>query len=459
MRFGSKIGCQLLALSMLLSPIAQAKSMEQYHPHVEETSRIAHSLMQVLSCPQRIWPDLKAASLDILLLNKELSRQILVSARTKQMSLIPNSELPPHIFESSFSLIPFQDREIMYIDAGIFRRDEKSPSRALSVGVHEAFHMSDQRTWTREGSTSRGSTFPFLAESRLARHMLFLRLRSAFLDKKNAPVLLGQAKYWYDQWLIADPSEKNATTDGYEGTARYVDSMVTALDELGCGASEERIAEAVANDMEVVYGHQMVGFSGLDSEGYPVGSMASYILRFQFPEIPWQKQVTTGKTPVEILLNAVTPIPNAPDAAAVTNITAVMKKQTLEVEGYVRPTKEQMKKSSAVYVAVPGQFMKTSFSPKGFYIERATKIQFTPMAQPIVFQLPGDSKLKAQADAVFFNGVDSPCEDAWLFVVDASNIQEQGGGRVSLSHPLFQGQFRAEAKKDRAGNTWLCVQE
>lgn len=279
------------------------------------------------------------------------------------------------------------------------------------------------------------------------------------MDKKNAPVLLGQAKYWYDQWLIADPSEKNATTDGYEGTARYVDSMVTALDELGCGASEERIAEAVANDMEVVYGHQMVGFSGLDSEGYPVGSMASYILRFRFPEIPWQKQVTTGKTPVEILLNAVTPIPNAPDAAAVTNITAVMKKQTLEVEGYVRPTKEQMKKSSAVYVAVPGQFMKTSFSPKGFYIERATKIQFTPMAQPIVFQLPGDSKLKAQADAVFFNGVESPCEDAWLFVVDASNIQEQGGGRVSLSHPLFQGQFRAEAKKDRAGNTWLCVQE
>lgn len=39
MRFGSKIGCQLLALSMLLSPIAQAKSMEQYHPHVEETSQ------------------------------------------------------------------------------------------------------------------------------------------------------------------------------------------------------------------------------------------------------------------------------------------------------------------------------------------------------------------------------------------------------------------------------------
>lgn len=459
MRFGAKIGGQLLALSMLLSASAPAKGLEQYHPHTEETSRIAASLMQVLNCSDRIWPDMKAASLDVLLVNKDLPRQILVSARNKKMSRIANADLPPYVFASSFSLIPFEDRQVMYIDAQVFRMNATAPSLALSVAVHEAFHMTDQTTWVGKAKSSRSTTFPFLAEPRIARSMLYANLKKAFLDKQNSSLYLGHAKYWYDQWLLADPAEENATTDGYEGTARYVDMMVTALDEIGCGATEEQLEKKLF-ESESIKNEAYVGLRTLDNEGYPVGSLAALILRFQKSEINWHAQVAQGKTPVEILLDSVVAVPDLPNLITANYIRQAMKANTRNVEGYLHETREQMKKSSSVYVSIPNDNLQTSFSPKGFYIDRETGIDYVPMAAGLNFQFKNPHlKFQSGADAVFFTTPGSVCHGGWDFVVDRAHIQELSDGRVQVNHPHFQGQLRASAKQNKLGHSWLCVQD
>jgi hypothetical protein len=83
-----------------------------------------------------------------------------------------------------------------------------------------------------------GSTaYPFEWEPRLYRRMMFDNLKR-FLEHEH-PLDLGRASYWYDLW--AQDAFERRDTDGYEGTAKYVDRLAEVVWELGCSATDDQL--------------------------------------------------------------------------------------------------------------------------------------------------------------------------------------------------------------------------
>lgn len=459
MRSGKKLGLKLVSLSMLLTGTAQAERGGTY-PNVEETNRIAYSLMTVLKqCPNRIWPEIKVSQGEFLLVNKELKKQILVSPRDKKISTIANEDLPSHVFQSTYSQIQHQGRTILYLDSQYGKYKYQPQSRALELAVHESFHMNDQRTWVREKVGARGTSFPMLAAPRIARLGIYSNLVAAFLDKKNSTVHLQKARYWFEQWTAADPTETQSTTDGYEGTARYVDIMAGLLGARGCGATEAEL-ENVARENEILKAHGMFGMKQLDSEGYDVGGVSSLILRFQFPNSDWQKRVAKGETPLEILMKDIKPISNQLDRDRVEEIGETIEDKNLEVGDMLRSTLEDLQSPSSVYLAIPMETMRTSFSPMGFYISRETGDQFTPMAGALTFQFKDTaSSVRSNELTVFVDlKQNGPCY-GWTTLVDKSAIQANGAGRYAVKTALVEGQFAGKMQKDAQGRQWLCAED
>ncbi|WP_413557243.1 hypothetical protein [Bdellovibrio sp. HCB209] len=459
MRFGTGLGPKLLALSMLLSVQAPA-AMEKQYPNIEDTNRVAASLISVLGgCPDKIWPGLKLSKLDVLLVNKELPRQILVSTMNKTITTIPNEELPPHVFQAAYSKIPYQGREILYVDSQYGLSGSIKRSITFGLAVHESFHMVDQRQWVQKRG-ARGTTLPLLASPRVARAMLYRNLVNVLKDKRNSAESLGKARFWYDEWLKADATEGVTTADGYEGTAMYVETIASLYDQRSCGATESEL-EQLSFSTPVSNGSEAVGFSGLDSEGYFVGGMASLILRFRYPQLNWQALVATGENPLQTLMKNVVPVADQADERLKSRIEQHVAKRSEQVEKFVAPARQAMSKDNAVYVAVPSSSMRTSFSPKGFFNDREGGVRYIPMAEPLDFQLTQGARLRALEGSVFVEFEDSapPCDDyGWQFVLESSEVVQSAQGQFTIDTKHFKGLVNGKVKLDSQNRQWICVQ-
>lgn len=460
MRFGQRVGRQLLALSMLLTSQAHASLGEKQYPNVEETNRIAHSLLSVLrNCPNRIWPNLKAGTMDMLLVNKELSNQIIISAQNNRISTIPNESLPPHMFSSAFSFNSYAYRSLMHVDTHLGKDYPNARSIAFELAIHEAFHHMDQAGWTRKENSTRGTTIPLLTSPRIARNMLYRNLLAAYHHKSETSTYLGKAKYWHEQWLKADATEGDSTTDGYEGTARYAELIAKLLDDRGCGTTEQEL-ERLAVQSDVFQGANAIGFQSLDSEGYYMGGLASLILRFQFPNLNWHDRIVKGETPVEILLDKVRPVADSVDPNVEREIRAAIKERSLTVDKYLASANNQMQKKTSIYVTLPLSTLKGSFSPYGFFNGRASGIQYTPMAQELTFSFTDGTQFHSEKDAVFIYLPDnSPCQRGWTFVIDEAELHSRGNNKFEVTSPLFNGPLTARQKTDSDGRQWLCAFE
>lgn len=453
------LGQFLGALSIFFASVAYAQGEDQ-NASSRETKFIADSLLKVLSqCPNRIWPDLKVPMLDILLINKDLPRQLLVSPRNNSYVTVPNEKLPPRVFSSAFSLIQFENRDVLYVDSQIGRYSADAPLVGFQFAIHEAFHIMDQKEWNRPEMGERGVSIPLLTEPRIARHMLYINLKKAFIEKQNMNHYLGKAKYWYQEWVKADATEFTSTTDGYEGSAQYVDTIATLLNIRGCKVPEAAL-EQDAIQMPVLQGESYVGFIALDSDGYYIGGLASLLLRFRFPSLNWQARLAIGDTPVKVLLEKINPIAEPQNQKIAEKIHENIQEMDSDINSYLRDTQEQMQKPTAIYISVPTEAVKTSYSPKGFYNDRHTGVHYIPMAAELTFDLTDrNSRLTSKQDAVFFEfGKTDPCPGFWNFVVDSSAIQSKGDLRFELASSLFEGSFLAKEKVDSKGRQWLCVQ-
>ncbi|MEK2690409.1 hypothetical protein [Bdellovibrio sp. GT3] len=458
MRFGAALGLKLVTLSMVFTAPSYAHTETQY-PKIEETNKIAHSLMTVLGqCPNRLWPDLKLQSMDILLINKEMTRQILVSPKSQTISTIPNEELPPHVFQTSYSRIPYQGREILYVDSqfGVFKPG--LPSKALELAIHEGFHMVDQRSWAEEKARVRGTWVPLLVQPRIARAMLYKNLVLVAKSKGDVQVHLQNARYWYDEWLKADPTEKAMSTDQREGTARYVEAVAEVLKARGCSATEEEISKDIINS-SLLNGHHAVGFRELDTEGYFVGGVASFILRSQYSAVDWQSRVAKGETPVEILLKDIAPLAETADSSLVAGINKELKKLNDRISEDLAPTRNLLKQEDVVFVSVPAAALKTSFSPKGFYLGRDEGLRYTPLAKELKFQFQNQqNSLLADPNSVFIRfqaGV--PCELGWTFALKSADVIARAGV-FEIKSELFSGRVEGVVMKDTSNRPWICVQ-
>lgn len=259
--------------------------------------------------------------------------------------------------------------------------------------------------------------------------------------------------------MQADPAESESTTDGYEGTARYVEAIASLFNSRSCGATEQELKK-LAVQTDIFLGKDLVGFHSADSEGYHIGGLASLILRFQFPSLKWQERVAQGETPVEILLKNIRPIENRVDPLVEKNIRKAIKDRDIVIDSYLASTRDQMRKENSIYVNLPSSSLKGSFSPKGFFNSRDTGMSYTPMAAELTFKLSDGYQLKSEEGAVFMQFPNNtPCGDGWSFVIADSAIRASQTSEFEIRSSHFNGQLRGVLTRSEEGHRWLCVSE
>jgi hypothetical protein len=195
----------------------------------------------------------------------------------------------------------------------------------------------------------------------------------------------------------------------------------------------------------------------LDTEGYDIGGLASLILRFQFPERSWWKEVAQGLTPVQILLDKMPPVEEAVDPEVGVAYHGFHAKMQKHADKLLGETLRLQGMESSVYLSFPFDWQTGSFSPIAFYVMPEAGMALTPMGEPMVFASEDfTSKITIKPKGVTTNDIpNNPCNSVWNIVVPAEAVLAQGDF-YEIKASKVEGSFRAERKKSSAGKNWLC---
>lgn len=449
-----------LVLSLLISAsnfsawtVAHADSgslVERLTPKFEMTMK---------TCPERIWSGYSWRSTNILIIESE-QKVTLWDGSTGKTALVPATSVSPNAFYGLYDFTPHQGRQTVTGNWMNAVESNIPESEFFKVLVHEGFHAFAQNTWVSREGGKRGTQYPQKHEPRLARSMMFDRLKQYFLSSGLDKTALQKASYWHQEWLKSAPHEVRQTTDGFEGTARYVDTMATVIAELGCSATDEQVVAGLKQILQSRFGWSLAGHRfSLDSEGYDVGAVTAMILQFIEKNTSWQNEVAAGKPLTSLLLDKVPALPETADTEkeAVFKQTEISSNQM--IGELVEPDLKNIESKDYVRVVPHRDSAPSTFSPMFFVLpESHPTVSLTPMAMEMNFSR-GSWTLKTLPEQVFLDDdkAPAPCREGYYYwlLVPRQAVAERNGV-YSVSTEKISGQIQAKEVTDVRGHTWLC---
>lgn len=245
---------------------------------------------------------------------------------------------------------------------------------AFAISTHELFHSFEQHVgedneWSsmqaaEQRQPGRGTPYPLQAKPRLYRASLINALRLAWLEPQRQDRHLAAAAYWHQRWAREFPEDRTIAqfTDIAEGTARYVEAG--ALQFLLPAADEATRKQQLADWLF----QKQTGPSELDSESYAAGGLAGLLLRERGQD-GWQQQVTSsGKTPIDLLLERVQPADQQPDQALAKAVNEQTKQKQAQLAGTIDPLIDAYRDPDNALVLIPESAVKGSIDPGEFYL-------------------------------------------------------------------------------------------
>jgi hypothetical protein len=263
--------------------------------------------LTMMQCPDRIWYNYNWADLKVIFAYPSGDWSWAWDASSDHIERISNKVLVLDNIKKPYDFFEWNEQAAMSLNMeNEAEEDDDKTAWLFYFGVHEFFHNQGQKDWKKQ--RGRMTAYPFEWEPRLYRRMMFDNLKR-FLEHEH-PLDLGRARYWYDQWA-QDAYEVGETTDGYEGTAKYVDRLAEVVWELGCSATDDQLRTRTYEKVNAEFGYPTSGeIMNLAAEGYEMGALAAFILRFSGQSLAtWNARMALGDTPVEVLLKDVTPVP------------------------------------------------------------------------------------------------------------------------------------------------------
>ncbi|HAG91443.1 MAG TPA: hypothetical protein DCL41_06210 [Bdellovibrionales bacterium] len=374
-------------------------------------------------------------------------------ANSNTLSSVKNDTLPGAVAGSYYSFFELNGSRAMSLGMEFLSQE------AFEFGTHEFFHHEGQRNWIREGSSSRGTIYPASKIPRLYRRMMFDRLKEFLLTNNQSS--LSKAKFWFEKWKSEFPKEAQSTTDGYEGTARYVEMIASKIAALGCSASDEELKAdlivAINEKMGLIFEGN---FFQLDSEGYDLGGLASIILRFgSKPLAEWNQRVAKGETPLDILLDGVQSSDDSLSHEMVRKFTDSEKRINLEMGKLLDPAISHWKNKDFVRVPSPHQWRKSNLSPKYFAVSEDIGLNLFPLAQDLhlVSPLKEGSDFTLKSNTVILQKYPNPCESEYAFALLSKSAFSGAKDLHEIQADLFTGKLVGEFKVDEEGFTYFCV--
>ncbi len=438
----------------------------------------------MVGCSAKVWPDYDWRRL--LFVQVTNDKSLALSGKDGKIFEPDLSKIPAATLATEFGFFNFADSLALSINLDALDQAMSSVNHAhysqrqieeevLTIAVHEAFHRLVQPSWVKDSQSSlRGTEVPIQVNPRLYRRMLFDRLREAFLNPSRREILLGQARFWFEKWKKEYPNEVHNTTDGYEGTAKYVEAISGALMKLGCEASEAVLRSAIEVAIDSTIGDSSDKYFGysesgkvfeLDGEGYDIGGLSAMILRFDFPQRNWWREVANGATPLEILLSGYHEGPDQADPAIEHYFQIRRAELQKDVDTLLAPVFSLLAPSDSIAVAIPSSWgTGGSFSPVGFYNDKKTGLQFIPLYEGMHFNSPAAAKSGSRLDAgdhtVWVVGLPSdqacaPDQTYWTTLIPRNAFAQQGG-IFQISDAHLSGTMKGKLQTASDGRVWLC---
>lgn len=333
-------------------------------------ARIASALTEsMIRCPDRVWPGYDWRRLQVVLVESEAHAALLWNDQRKdagddevKLTWMPYADLPSNYKLESGDFEFGQLHGVPTLGIGAACTDDGT----IQSAIHEGFHFTgDNEFANTQNGSSRGLTYPIDYQPRYLRYHVILSLSRALFSGDSKA--LGAARYWYDQYLKRYPedSKEHGALDIAEGTAQYVGLVGTALAKVGCKASEAELLSAAKEMCQPDAGEELDWVNPGDAESYQIGVIAGLLLR-QRNAPQWQEHIAKGTPPLDLLLKHVKPIHQKDDKRLLARVKEFCQQRNDEIGVVVDTFFKQMGSADHFTVAVPLQWMASSFSTDGF---------------------------------------------------------------------------------------------
>lgn len=416
--------------------------------------KVAKHLTEVMAtCPERIWPNYSYKDIDVLLLSEVTEPQLWTAA--KGLQKIDESKVPAEAKNFIYSKLEINGRKVV----GIFV-DKGSPwillgNELFQLIVHEGFHFYAQTDWVRrEGK--RGTAYPLHSEPRYQRRMVYEEMFNYSQDPKKSQDRLGKAVHHHNQWTKGSPDEVLSTTDGYEGTARFVDALANILSERGCQAPDSELYAIHNGKISFDLGPYLDPRRlALDSEGYGIGAMTSFILHFENIAPNWHSLIRQGKTPTEILFENVPAVVAADNADLKKQYQEAVDTENSKIKALIQPTIDELKSTEMIRVTPPVSAMQ-GYSPIGHFLpSELPGITIIPLAMELPFRGSNWTMTLSKQSAVF-SVVSSPCIMGWASFMVPANLLGADETKLEIKTEKINGSMPGELRMDSSGVQWFC---
>lgn len=310
-------------------------------------------------CPERVWPGMNWSTTGAVFVSADLRKAWFITQGLKAPVSIGMSREFQNV--SEFKIATYRGKTVAIVNLDKYFQENISMPTALAV--HELFHAVGQAGW-KMPAQKRGDFFPLDAKPRVARAMILAEFQKYSSGDLNA---LGRAAYWFNIWKAEAPDELRFTTDGREGTAKYVERIALELGRYGCSAN-------IVLPLEQWVGEQSpINYFGLDAEGYVLGAVAGILL--DRSGVEWKTAVKQGASPLDLLLNTVTPTVGLVDPAFTRDIDIKVYSVNAEVSHLADPL-TMVNSADAYYrIVVPDTWIGPSLGLLGIFVPRTSPDQ------------------------------------------------------------------------------------
>lgn len=429
----------------------------------QSAESVVQDFLKVSKCTERIWPNYSWAGKMVVVVDAKQSLQNVIDIDALEARTLPITEIPHNSegLNSTFDFFEAQGKTWMSINSN-FGEWDKAPHAVFGLGVHEAFHrliQTEQLGWVWRFGV-RGQEIPIRPEPRYARAMIEQNLLQALKYPAQQSQFLQKARFWYDLWQTGSPNENTSTTDGYEGTARYSDMIGKALAELGCDSTEaalkEQILKAIAKSYSIL---SFAGTMATDTEGYSIGSLAGFVLRFQSSIPGWENRVIHGETPLDVLLKDVAAQKEEVVSKDFQNFKTNTQAAQLKVDFRLKSTRELLSTKNYVTVGFPSTWKPGSTGYEGFYNDLAQGYRFSVQSTALDFNF-GDSQVRSDLQNVMVQTQEqSLCPGAvYYFVVRDSELTRLND-KFILNAEKLKGTLSGSLRLSGTGTKFLCAGE
>lgn len=432
------MGLRVCFWGLLVGAVLSASASPQDPASIRFATSVFFKVLK--QCPERIWPGVDWAGQRFIFTAPSAGRAwILDESASNKMTSLSIGTLPRELLTDSFSIT----KSAVSVNLDEFSEDPTEPMR---VAVHELFHKLGQGDWKLRANP-RSPIFPFDPRPRIARAQLLAALKEHAVGKTD----LGAAAFWFRSWQRRYPEENAASTDQNEGTARYTERRLLALNQLGCGATTQQLWNY---DLEWINRSYLNSDRGLTIEGYVLGAVAGLILDSRGE--PWKPRMAEGRSPLDVLLgsHSETAVKGDPNIDGM--VTRAIKNINSLVSSSLAPGMKKLESTKIFRVAIPDQWDEQTEIREGDFSSTEDRSMLYSIFPPQNFSGPsGRLRITKSVVAYSLVGKSGPCLNAlYYFPVEGSLVRERSG-RMDIRTPYLSATFRGQ-RIVRDGFTYLC---